>query len=999
MDGVGAHAHTGELRSAQALRNVSLWLWPLLCWALLACWPLGAHPLKHTAYHTVTRWDMDDGLPHNLVHAVAQGSDGVIWLGTWEGVARFNGRDFTVFDRQNTPGVELGGVFVVVRDGDGMLFGTAFDGVYRYQDGRWQQLGDASARHLAVSALLRRADGALWVGTPQTLYRIELDGRVVDVGRQAGLPRARITALSTDARGDLWIGTDVGLYQLPLGASAATAWGQAHGMADTPVRRLASDRQGGLLVAGDDGVWWWSRGGGLQRFRQGQRVDSLVMDRSGYLWMSLSAGTLVVHSGPDDPDEQIAISGVASPALLEDAEGLIWVGSTHGLFRVAEGAAHGVTIDDGLSSDYVRSVLQTADGTVWVGSAVGLDRWRDGQIARVPFSRGSAGRVLEQSVLALADAGDGGVWAGTYSQGVLRLDAQGAVVQRIGAAEGLSSLSVRAVLPDGDALWIGTTAGLVRWHDGRARRYTAADGVPDGSVQVLYRDAQGTIWSGTDRGMTALSPDGGTRAWLGEQDFPGQNAFDFLRDPSGDLWIASDRGLLRLRGERFQVYDHRVGLPRDKVFRVIDDGRGYLWLSSNHGVFRIARRDFDQIDAGTREQLSVEVVDRSDGMPGNQGNGSSAPAGWLTQTGQLLFPTAAGLGVIDPTRVGTLQGHRVPIVFERLVVDGMVQPLAGPHRLSADTRRIAIGYAGLNFRGPDKVRYRYRLDGFDPDWVDADSATEAVYTNLPPGRFRFRVQAMSLPVDWRQAALLGETSLVLELAPPWWRRGEVIGLGVLCLASVIYGFYLWRTASYRRRQRELNTVIDKRTRELSDKNLALQQASQEREALMRQLEYRASHDVLTALPNRREAERVLQQWLDEAQAGGAALALALADIDHFKRINDAHGHEVGDAVLRAVGEVLADQEHAHCFAARHGGEEFLLAVTGLQAAQARALFEQLRQRLGSIAIAADEATVQCTASMGMAMSDEAPSRRELLALADRRLYHAKRQGRDRLIDQ
>ena len=200
---------------------------------------------------------------------------------------------------------------------------------------------------------------------------------------------------------------------------------------------------------------------------------------------------------------------------------------------------------------------------------------------------------------------------------------------------------------------------------------------------------------------------------------------------------------------------------------------------------------------------------------------SSAPAGWLTQTGQLLFPTAAGLGVIDPARVGTLQGHRVPIVIERLVVDGMVQPLDGPHRLSADTRRIAIGYAGLNFRGPDKVRYRYRLDGFDPDWVDADSATEAVYTNLPPGRFRFRVQAMSLPVDWRQAALLGETSVVLELAPPWWRRGEVIGLGVLCLASVIYGFYLWRTASYRRRQRELNVVIDKRTRELSDKNLAL----------------------------------------------------------------------------------------------------------------------------------------------------------------------------------
>ncbi|MCD0281053.1 diguanylate cyclase [Xanthomonas melonis] len=999
VDRIGADAQAGCARGTGVSRAVIAWLWILLCCQGLGILPAAAQPLEHTAYHTVTRWNMDDGLPHNLVHAVAQGEDGLIWVGTWEGVARFNGRDFTVYDRQNTPGVELGGVFVVARDGAGMLFGTAFDGVYHYQDGRWRQLGDASARHLAVSALLRRTDGALWVGTPQTLYRIEPDGRLLDIGRQAGLPRARITALQADDGGDVWIGTEVGLYRLPAAGGAVEAWGAAHGMRAAPVRRLASDRNGGLLVAGDDGVWWWSRGGGLQRFRQGERVDALLLDRRGHLWMSLPTGTLVVHSSAQAQDEQIAISGVASPALLEDAEGLIWVGSTHGLFRIAEGAAHGITQADGLASDYVRTVLQTADGTVWVGSAVGLDRWRDGRIDRVALLPSDDGRVLEQSVLSLADAGDGGVWAGTYSQGVLRLDAQGEVRTRIGAADGLPSLSVRAVLPDGEDLWIGTTGGLVRWRQGKAHRYTAADGVPDGSVQALYRDAQGVVWSGTDRGMTALSPDGSTRAWLGEQDFPGQNAFDFLRDAAGDLWIASDRGLLRLRGERFRVYDHRVGLPRDKVFRVIDDGRGHLWLSSNHGVFRIARSDFDQIDAGTREQLSVEVVDRSDGMPSNQGNGSSAPAGWLTQSGQLLFPTSAGLGVIDPARVGTLQGHRVPIVFERLLVDGMVQPLSGAHQFGAETRRIAIGYAGLNFRGPDKVRYRYRLEGFDPDWVDADGATEAVYTNLPPGQFRFRVQAMSLPVDWRQAALQGESSMMIALAPPWWRRGEVIALGLLLAGGLIYAFYLWRTANYRHRQRQLNTVIDRRTRELSDKNLALQQASQEREALMRQLEYRASHDVLTALPNRREAERVLQQWFDEARAGGAPLALALMDIDHFKRINDAHGHEVGDAVLCAVAEVLSEQGQARCFAARHGGEEFLLAATGLDAAQARMLFEGMRQRLAAIEIDAHGSSVRCTASMGMAMSGEAPTRRELLALADRRLYQAKRLGRDRLVDQ
>ncbi|GAE59490.1 hypothetical protein XPN_1396, partial [Xanthomonas arboricola pv. pruni MAFF 301427] len=253
-----------------------LWRWALLACILLGVWPAGAQPPTHTAYHTVTRWSMDDGLPHNLVHAVAQGADGLIWLGTWEGVARFNGRDFTVYDRQNTPGVELGGVFVVVRDSTGgMLFGTAFDGVYHYQDGHWQQLGDASALHLAVSALLRRADGALWVGTPQTLYRIEPDGRVVDVGRQAGLPRARITALAAERDGALWVGTEVGLYRLPRDGSAAEAWGKAHGMRAAPVRRLAGDRQGACSLRGDDGVWLVEpRRRPCERFRQGQRVDA-----------------------------------------------------------------------------------------------------------------------------------------------------------------------------------------------------------------------------------------------------------------------------------------------------------------------------------------------------------------------------------------------------------------------------------------------------------------------------------------------------------------------------------------------------------------------------------------------------------------------------------------------------------------------------------------------------------------------------------------------------
>ncbi|MEE7567224.1 diguanylate cyclase, partial [Xanthomonas sp. Kuri4-3] len=458
---------------------------------------------------------------------------------------------------------------------------------------------------------------------------------------------------------------------------------------------------------------------------------------------------------------------------------------------------------------------------------------------------------------------------------------------------------------------------------------------------------------------------------------------------------------LRLRGEQFSVYDHRVGLPRDKLFRIIDDGRGFFWLSSNHGVFRVARVDFDEVDAGLRRQLGVDVVDRSDGMPANQGNGSSAPAGWLAHSGDLMFPTSSGLGVIDPMRVGMLQQHRLPIVFERVAADGVVQALQPAFRFEADTRRIVVGYAGLSFRAPDKVRYRYRLEGFDPDWVDAGSATEAIYTNLPPGRYRFQVQAMTLPVDWTREEVVGSAALALTLTPPWWRREGMLGAGLLLLAGVLSALYLWRIARFRQQQRTLGRVIDARTRELSDKNLALLLASQEREDLVRRLEYQASHDVLTGLPNRREAERFMQARVEQALAEGGRLSLVLADIDHFKRINDAHGHLVGDEVLRNFAQTLLRMLRTSDTVARYGGEEFLVILpnTGGRAAMAviqRVLAETARSPMAQLA----GGPLHITFSAGLAThSGDGPlfdDVKSLLKAADQVLYRSKHRGRNRV---
>lgn len=937
-------------------------------------------------HYTVTGWSMEQGLPHPLVHSVAQDRDGFLWVGTWEGVVRFNGRDFSLFDRQNTPGVELAGVFSIVPEADGgVLFGTARDGLFRYHEGRWQRLGGPSATKLRVIAMLRdRRDGVLWIASGSRLLRLAADGRLSEVGAGAGLPRAEITVLAQDAAGNLLVGGEKGVFQ--WGPGGARRWG-ADWIGSAPVRGLVADGAGGWLVASDDGVRWRHANGRVEHLFSGQRASAAIRDARGVLWVNLSSGGLQ-RRDPDGSVRSMSVPGVLGTALMVDREGLVWTGSTDGLYRVADGMASGLTRKDGLGSDYVRAILQDSAGAYWIGHTNGLSRWAQGRLEAIGLE--VDGVAQGTSVLALAWKDDA-LWVGTYDRGVFQLDPQGRVREHIRVGEGVQPL-VRALLPESDgSVWIGGSHGLALYRDGRLRSYIGGGQRPAATVQALYRDPGGALWIGSDNGMARLDARGTLRSWQPGPDFPAQNVFDFLRDKSGDLWVATDRGLLRMRGGTFRMYDHRVGLPRDKLFRIIDDKAGNFWLSSNMGVFRVARRELDEVDAGTRRLLAVHVIDRSDGMPGSQCNGASMPAGWRGMDGTLLFPTSAGVALIDPSSAGSGRVGGPPVAFESVTVDGVQQRLAPALRLSPGANRLAIGYAGMSFRALDKLRYRYRLHGFDPEWVDAGTSTEAVYTRLPPGSYRLEVQAMPLPLDWNRKGEVGSTSLQLEVLPALWQRPAVRALAVFAslLVAVLLGWM--RTASYRRRQIRLSQEIAERTEELREKNRQLQTASF-------QLQYQASHDDLTRLPNRRAGDRHFNEAVARAHAAQRPLSVVLLDIDRFKQVNDQYGHAAGDAVLQAFGGLLARFVAEHgLFAARFGGEEFLVCLEslGLHAAEQR--MQDLLERVRSHEIPVGGGTVlRCTFSAGIAELTPGQAAHALLAQADDRLRRAKQAGRDRI---
>ena len=957
-------------------------LLPGLLWLLVqpVAWATPGAP-----HYTVSGWTMEDGLPHPLVHVVAQDREGFLWAGTWEGAVRFNGRDFTLFDRQNTRGMELAGVYSILPEADGgVLFGTARNGIVRYHQGAWQRVGGEATRTLAVSALRRGSDGALWFASGRRLMRLDGHG-LQDAGRLAGLPVGEVLALAQDRDGALLVAGEAGLHRIVHGR--AQRWG-ADWVAPGAVTALLADGRGGWLAAHHRGVHWRHADGRLERIDVGRRVSAMVLDERGALWMNLSDGQLLRRDG-DGSQWPMEVPGTVNKALLLDREGLVWAGSSDGLFRVADGQASGLTRRDGLGSDYVRTVLEDDAGAYWIGHADGLSRWSQGKMQGIRLGEGNG--THDTSVLSLARH-QGRLWVGTYDLGVLQLDPQGRVLQRLRLGNGLQPV-VRALLPEADgSLWIGGNHGLVHWRNGQPQPYLGGAGQPDLVVQALYRDPVGPLWIGTNHGMAMLDAHGRLRRWEPDRDVPAQYFFDFLRDPGGDLWIASDRGLLRLRNGRFTVYDHRRGLPRDKLFRILDDGAGSLWLSSNMGIFRVARRELDEIDAGTRRQLAVQVLDRSDGMPGNQSNGASQPAGWLTRQGRLLFPTSGGLAVIEPGEAAGGRAGAPPVAFERVTVDGQAQPLRPLLTLRPGANRLAVGYAGMSFRALDKLRYRYRLHGYDQDWVGATAGNEAVYTRLPPGDYRLEVQAMAMPVDWSRSDRVGSAQMRIEVVPAAWQRPWVralVALGVVAVAAML-GW--WRTASLRRRQHQLNRIIAERTEELSEKNRQLEVAGY-------RLQHLATHDALTGLPNRRAGDAQLVAAVAQALGEARLLSVALLDIDHFKQINDRHGHAAGDAVLQAVGAALAEfVAEWGLFAARYGGEEFMVCMEELPLADGAARMRELLARIRALPVATEEGgELHCTFSAGVAELVPGQTPHALLALADDRLREAKQQGRNRVV--
>lgn len=734
-------------------------------------------------------WDMEDGLPQNSVKALARTPDGFLWLGTEEGLVRFDGASFVVFDTSNTPALRSHSILSLHLDAKGTLWvGTLGGGVYSFRDGVFSELlpGTALSRVTAECLLVDR-EGDLWVGTEEDgLLRVR-GGQLDSFTKAQGLPSDYVYHLRQDRSGKLWLRTYGGGSWRVDGAFQAIP-------ASPKVLYAVHETERGMLCgAADGGLALWRDGAWSPFPREGTPVQALTVnlcheDADGNLWLGAFGQGLYRLQGdrleafPED-------SGLFQDKVLcflEGPEGVLFIGTQNsGLHALHAGAFRCFGKGEGLADNVALTVLEDRRKDLWVGTLNGLSRFSGGRFVPYPQEASLAGA----QVFSLAEDPRGRLWIGTWRSGLLLYDGQR--VRPFTAPGYVQEETVFSLLADGEgAIWIGTARGLFRHLDGVTRRFSTGEGLPSDYVLSLGRDGAGTVLCGTRRGLCAF--DGKSFSPLGGRDLAGQSVTSMVADREGGLWVGtSGGGLVLLRGGRVDRVTTRDGLFNNTVLDLFLDGSDTLWMSSNRGLFAAARAEvLARIDGGA-DPLRCTVYGKVDGLRNPECNGVGKPSGCLARDGRLWVPTMAGVVVTDTVRPRR-NPLAPPVHIVGLTADSKPIPLDGVPELPPGTRNWEFQVAACTFLAPDRVRFRYRLEGYDRDWIDAGARRTIYYTGLPPGDYVFRVTATNGDGVWSESG----AAQSFRLAPFFHQTAAfwilVVVLSVLALVGLGWWVHVFR---------------------------------------------------------------------------------------------------------------------------------------------------------------------------------------------------------------
>ncbi len=738
-------------------------------------------------------WQSPDGLPEDFAQSLSQTQDGYLWIGTSGGLVRFDGVRFTVFRHSTEPLFTDDSIYALRAARDGSLWiGTEGGGLLRYLRGRFSSYGAAQGlTNRFVRVIYEDRRGQLWIGTDKGLFRLA-EGRLVRVDGRDGIPGINVHAICEDARGRLLVG---GWGLLVLEGDSFAYYTSSESLADNSIRTLLQASDGALWIGTISGLRRLPQGLAgnpfhARRLLSGVNVSVLMESRDRNVWVGTYGHGLFRYQGSHR-------SRLSAPAplphnnvlaLFEDNEENVWIGTQGGLLRLSPSAATILTTRDGVPQS-INAVYEDRGGERLVAALNGkLYRVNGEWLEPFPLPHSVANFRYRN---AFRDS-RGALWLGTDGQGAVRLSAAG--VERYTMRQGLVNDFVRAFCEDhSGAVWIGTDGGLSRWAEGRMQNYDAASGLVYGSIRFLHVSRDGALWVGTDGGVSRLRSGRFEADGLLET-LRGKKAWAMHEDAEGGLWIGTHgHGLFLLKRGAVARITTAQGLPSSKIHYIAEDRQGHLWMSTPGGVIAAARRQLESLARGEVRQIPMRVYGMSEGLGTTQMTGGVQPAGVMTAQGELWLPSTKGLVRVRP--VIRTSAEPPPLRIEAVYADDRPAPVTDPLWLGPGEGKLEIHYTAIRLRSPERLRFRYWMEGFDHNWTEAGTRRVAYYTNLPPGDYRFRVAAYEI----NEPGSTTEQVIAVQWRPHFYQTAWFLGFCSLTAAGVAGLLYWLHIRSLRQR--------------------------------------------------------------------------------------------------------------------------------------------------------------------------------------------------------
>src|SRR5271157_1943271 len=753
----------------------------LLAWCPCA---LALNPSLDINQYAHNAWTVPEGFFKGIIFSIAQTPDGYLWLGTEFGLLRFDGVRSVPWEPPAGERLPSSSILSLLAARDGRLWIGTVKGLASWKDGKLTHYPELAAQNIFALPLLEDRDGTIWAGG----YGIPT-GRLCAI--QAGSPRCYgkdgafgsiVGYLYEDSGGNLWVGAATGLWRWKPGSPKLYPMPGPQpgisGLIEADKRALLIAMRGGIrrLVEGKSEAYPLSAG---------EQPSRLLRDRNGGLWIgTLDRGLLRVHQGRTDRfAKSDGLSGDAIYGLFEDREGNVWVATSDGLDRFRDVSVPTISVKQGLSNASVGSVLAARDGSIWLGTRDGLDRWNDGQVTI--YRKRSSG-LPDDMVGSLFQDDRGRIWVSTYRGAAYFENGRFITVSAVpgGFMHSIAGDSVGNV-------WISHSVdGLFHLLGGSVleRIPWAKLGTGDHAIALFLDPARGDLWLGfRDGGVTSFK-DGQVLASYASADGLGEGAvFGFQLDRDGTLWAATEGGLSRLKNGRVATLTSKNGLPCDTVHWAMEDDAHSFWLYTACGLVRIARPELDAWATDPKRTIQVAVLDTSDGVRSRWDTSGSSPGVAKSPDGKLWFVTGDGVSVIDPRHIPINQ-LPPPVHIEQVKADGKIYDLSRGVRLPALVRDVWIDYTALSFVAPEKVRFRYKLEGQDTGWKEVVNDRQVQYTNLAPRRYRFRVMACNNSGVWNET---GDT-LDFSVDPAYYQTAWFRAACIAAFLGLLWALYRYR---------------------------------------------------------------------------------------------------------------------------------------------------------------------------------------------------------------